>query len=170
MKIRWKFRGITATFMLIVSCFLAAGWLGIRTYTVLSGSMEPAIPTGALLLVRPVQPEELESGDVITFHVGEGMTATHRVVSRYESPDGILFQTKGDANSTADGKLIQENQIIGSPFVIIPGGGYLIWFLQRNLVPVLLSVSGIAALFLFAMPCIASEKKKNMRKEKYLSR
>lgn len=153
-KIRWKFHGVTAALLLIAFCFLLAGGMGIRTYTVLSGSMEPAIATGTLLFVHPVKPEKLEPGDVITFSVGGNMTATHRVVSIHKNPDGIFFQTKGDANSAVDGKPVHESQIIGSPAFSVSGGGYLIWFLQRNLLFVLIAVSGMAAVFLFVKLCV----------------
>lgn len=167
MKIRRKFHWAAATCLLIVFCFLFAGRQGIRTYTVLSGSMEPAIPIGTLLVVYPVKPEELESGDIITFSVGGNMTATHRVTSIHEKPDGIFFQTKGDANAAVDGKLVHESQIIGRPVFSIPGGGYLIWFLQKNQILVLCAVSGIAAVVLIGK---AYREENAAKKGKYLSR
>lgn len=35
---------------------------GMQTYAVLSGSMEPAYPTGALLYVRKVDPADIQPG------------------------------------------------------------------------------------------------------------
>ena len=152
-KISWKFICAMAVLLLMALFILLAGWGGIRTYTVLSGSMEPEIPTGTLLFVHPVKPEKVKPGDVITFSVGGDMTATHRVVSVREHPDGISFQTKGDANAAVDGKPVHESQIIGSPVFSVPGAGYLIWFLQRYLIFLLIAGFGIKAV-LFLRVCI----------------
>ena len=41
---------------------------GYEIYTVISGSMEPAIPTGSLVYVKYIQPEEIQTEDVIAFY------------------------------------------------------------------------------------------------------
>lgn len=56
---------------------------GYEIYTVISGSMEPAIPTGSLVYVKYIQPEEIQTEDVIAFYGtdADGSIVTHRVVS-----------------------------------------------------------------------------------------
>ena len=56
---------------------------GYQIYTVISGSMEPAIPTGSLVYVRNTAPSGIEKGDVIAFYgsLENGSIITHRVVS-----------------------------------------------------------------------------------------
>lgn len=55
---------------------------GIQTYGILTGSMEPAIQTGALTFVDTgVSGADLRPGDVAAFDIGEGRICTHRVVS-----------------------------------------------------------------------------------------
>ena len=56
--------------------------LGYDIYTVISGSMEPSIPTGSLVYIEGAQPEDIEAGDVIAFYGANDSAAviTHRVV------------------------------------------------------------------------------------------
>lgn len=74
---------------------------GIKTYGILTGSMEPAIQTGALTFVDTgVSGADLRPGDVAAFDIGEGRICTHRVVS--VDPESQTITTKGDANATED--------------------------------------------------------------------
>lgn len=73
--------------------------LGMSAYSVVSGSMEPALPVGSLVLVEPVEFAAVRQGDVIAFSDG-GVTVTHRVVQIL--PEKNQFITKGDANDTPD--------------------------------------------------------------------
>ena len=56
---------------------------GFQMYTVISGSMEPAIPTGSLVYVRYEEPDTIVKDDVIAFYSNnaDGSIITHRVVS-----------------------------------------------------------------------------------------
>ena len=83
---------------------------GYEVFHVLSGSMEPTIPTGSLIIVKPVEPETVEEGDVIAFS-SNGSVVTHRVVG-IDSSRGE-FITKGDANEVAD--------IYPTPFLALIG-------------------------------------------------
>lgn len=102
------------------------GPVPFRFYAVQTGSMEPAIKVGDLILVK--EEEEYKQGDVITFRGGTGdsqKTITHRIEKVNE--DGT-FITKGDANSAADIDLVKEEDIIGRYFFRIPLLGYPINF------------------------------------------
>ncbi|GAA2015825.1 signal peptidase I [Microbacterium ulmi] len=73
--------------------------------TVLSPSMQPTLPVGTLLIVRPVTPEELRIGDVVSFqpYPLDPTLVTHRVVGITQHQDGtFVFTTQGDANATVD--------------------------------------------------------------------
>ena len=84
---------------------------GYRPAIVLTGSMEPYMMTNSLVLTKEVTDiEELEIGDVITFHVtnelGDRIRITHRLTG---IEDGVL-STKGDNNPSGDGiPLTMEN-------------------------------------------------------------
>src|SRR5690349_6214985 len=56
---------------------------GATTYTILTDSMRPGYPPGTVVAVKPVAPEDIGAGDVITFQIrsGEPTVATHRVTS-----------------------------------------------------------------------------------------
>jgi signal peptidase len=72
--------------------------------TVLSGSMAPTYPVGSMVFTRPVQPEGVKAGDVITFRWPSDPSelVTHRVVAVDTSTGSPVFTTKGDANDAAD--------------------------------------------------------------------
>lgn len=95
--------------------------------TVGSGSMEPAIPIGAIVMIRPVDIAEIQEGDVITFRSPEGpeLVVTHRVISVTQQSDIHYFQTKGDANPQADLEQISEKAILGKVMFFIPYIGFL---------------------------------------------
>jgi signal peptidase len=78
--------------------------LPYRTFTVLSGSMEPAIPTGSMIFDREVDAADLAPGDVVTFHPPGhgGKLVSHRVVRVEKSKAGTFLVTRGDANGVAD--------------------------------------------------------------------
>nr|WP_288678896.1 signal peptidase I [uncultured Clostridium sp.] len=55
--------------------------VGFRTYSILSGSMEPEINTGDLAIVKSIDFEDVKVGDIITFKY-EGKVVTHRVLKK----------------------------------------------------------------------------------------
>lgn len=94
-----------------------------KIYTVLSGSMEPAIHTGSLIFVK--SQENYNEGDIITVPTSDGRaTVTHRVISKAEKDGEVTFKTKGDANDGEDREVIEEDSIIGKTFLAIPLLGY----------------------------------------------
>jgi signal peptidase len=100
---------------------------GATTYTVLTRSMEPGLPPGTLLVVRPTPVEDLRIGDVITFQLesGKPTVVTHRITAIELAEDGERrFTTQGDANSIADPDLVLPVQIRGSLWYAVP---YLGW-------------------------------------------
>lgn len=96
---------------------------GLRTFTVLTGSMTPAIPVGSMVLTVPQS--VYDTGDIITFNRGS-ITITHRIVG---IQNGQL-QTKGDANTIADPQLVQMSTVIGKDYFILPYVGRFTEFLK----------------------------------------
>ncbi|HEX2295989.1 MAG TPA: signal peptidase I [Actinomycetota bacterium] len=78
--------------------------LPYRTFTVLSGSMEPTIPTGSMIFDREVAAADLARGDVVTFHPpGQPeKLVSHRIVRVDETKRGPVLVTRGDANGVVD--------------------------------------------------------------------
>lgn len=117
--------------------FLLAGirLFDFEIFTVLSGSMEPAYHTGALIYVKETDPDALKAGDVITFRMSGGVTATHRIVELVadeKNPSIIRFRTKGDANEAIDGSLVEKSAVIGTPVFTIPYLGFLAAYIQTT--------------------------------------
>jgi len=101
--------------------------LGWAPLTVLTGSMEPTIPTGSQVVVAPVPDvETLEVGDVITVmpFPDDSTLVTHRIVGRTDTADGPSFTTQGDANDVVDAWEVTETQIRGEVRYWVPLAGY----------------------------------------------
>lgn len=95
---------------------------GIQTYGILTGSMEPAIQTGALTFVDTgVSGADLRPGDVAAFDIGEGRICAHRVVS--VDPENQTITTKGDANATEDLNPVAFEDVFGKTVGSVPGLG-----------------------------------------------
>ncbi|MDO8515026.1 MAG: signal peptidase I [bacterium] len=99
-----------------------------KMFTVLSGSMEPAIKTGSIVVVKP-QPL-YQTGDVITFREKNDskITTTHRI---FGIEDG-RFVTKGDANNSTDSTGVADGQIIGKTIFSVPYLGYPVSFTKTQ--------------------------------------
>jgi signal peptidase len=103
-----------------------------HSFVVLSGSMEPEIAPGDVVIVDERSTEAIEEGDIITFVRGEGdKPVTHRVVGIEERGDTTVFTTKGDANEDVDAQPIPAGNVIGEVSVTIPYIGHVIQFAQR---------------------------------------
>ena len=90
---------------------------GYEAYTVVSGSMEPAIPVGSAIYLEAAVPETVVPGDVIAFYKGRGVV-THRVVeNRTVSGE---FITKGDANVENDMEPVPYAAMIGKMTLSVP--------------------------------------------------
>ena len=84
--------------------------LGYEIYNVTSGSMEPTLPVGSVIYVKPVEPETVQSGYIIAYDV-DGVVVTHRVVEN-RIVEGE-FVTKGDANEMEDFSNTRYGDLIG---------------------------------------------------------
>ncbi|MEZ3117419.1 signal peptidase I [Halobaculum sp. MBLA0147] len=89
-------------------------------FVILSGSMEPALSTGDVVIVDAGT--AVGVGDVITFRDGRDVPTTHRVV---EVVDGA-YLTQGDANENPDPGLVSPADVLGEVTLSIPLIGYVI--------------------------------------------
>lgn len=78
-----------------------------------SGSMEPALARGSLLLVTKTEPGRLQVGDIITFESQHDSTNVSRVIGVITSDSQLLFRTKADANESLDLEFVGEADIQG---------------------------------------------------------
>ena len=111
---------------------------GYKSYLVQSGSMEPAIMTGDIIVIR--KQGSYAKNDVITFTAEEKGIVTHRVVNILEEKNTTFFNTKGDANRTDDSGNTSIEHVIGKVVFVVPKLGFFVGFAQ--------SLPGLIALIL----------------------
>ena len=107
---------LVALVVLLAVALVGVRLAGIRTFTVLSGSMEPTYHVGSLIYVKKVDPTTIRPGQVITFMLDENTVATHRVVEVVPAEDGSLVHYKN---------------VIGTPVFTIPKLGYVANYIQH---------------------------------------
>ncbi len=97
--------------------------IGIQPYVVVSGSMEPAIPTGSLCFIdKRVDFSQVSSGMVIAFSSTDGTMITHRVVRNTNGG----WATKGDANKVEDPGVVTASNYVGRNINHIPKLGFML--------------------------------------------
>jgi signal peptidase len=113
--------GIALLFIIFAVFIYVAPHIGWSVNAVISGSMEPALETGSLIVTRPAEPEDIRVGDIILYRpvFGNGNMITHRVVG-IEVNSPIKFVTQGDANLTPDSYKIPGENLVGKVFLHIP--------------------------------------------------
>ena len=133
MKKTAEYIGITVALLIMgaaVFTYVAPHW-GWQVNAVLSGSMEPALRVGSIVVSSPVRPEEIQVGDIITFNTSavDSGTVTHRVNAIVrQSP--YVFETKGDANESADVFTVPGRSLVGRVVFQMPFLGYLTQFMK----------------------------------------
>jgi len=131
----------------------ATNLLGYQNFVIYSGSMEPTVKVGSLLLTRPADVEDLQVGDVITYRSpGNHTTLTHRIVSIRQQDGERVFTTKGDASLEPDPReVILRGQVSKMAFDI-PYLGYVVDFAKSIQGIVLLLLVPAAGLLLMQGP------------------
>ncbi|TXK17772.1 signal peptidase I [Homoserinibacter sp. GY 40078] len=103
---------------------------GSTPYTILTSSMEPNMPAGTLIVVKPTDVDDIQMGDVITYQLNSGQSevVTHRVIAIQGEnlTDGERhFITQGDANSAPDENPVREVQVRGTVWYSVPWIGWV---------------------------------------------
>jgi signal peptidase I len=97
------------------------GW---RVDAVLSGSMEPQLKVGGVVVTQPLSLDPVLPGDIITFYSPLiKQMITHRVVS-VESGELVYFRTKGDANDHPDPFIVPVPNVAGKVCFHVPYLGF----------------------------------------------
>jgi signal peptidase len=127
---------------------------GSTPYTILTSSMEPGLPPGTLVIVKPIEPTDIRIGTVITYQLdsGEPEVVTHRVVEIQSPnlPGGTpSFITKGDANSAPDAKPVMSLQVRGAVWYSVPLIGWVNNVVNGDLRAIVIPVVA-GLLFLYA--------------------
>lgn len=150
--------------LLIVSVFPITG--NYKLMIVQSGSMEPKIKMGGLVLVKPA--DEYKIGDVITFgpYTRTKAPTTHRIYDIRVVEGKTSYITKGDANEDLDQKEVQEKDILGKVLFSVPYVGYAVDFAKKPLgFGLIIIVPAVIIIFDEARKIYEEVKKKKIKKE-----
>jgi signal peptidase len=154
---------IAFALLLVVSMFPIAG--NYKVKIVMSGSMEPAIKTGSIVVIKPESTYAV--GDVITFgkDTKKDVPTSHRIIAMRTQEGKYVYQVKGDANKSADMKEVMQGEVIGKVLFTAPYVGYLLDFAKKPTGFVLLIVVPAAVIIFDEVQTIWVETKK-MRAKK----
>ena len=130
-------------------------------YIVRSGSMEPAIAVGDMVLAGPVGTGGIKPGVIISYEAGKNLI-THRVLSF----DGNTLITKGDANKEQDPNPVRLSQVQSRYIFRIPFAGYVAGFLRTRPGWLLSIVLPSIVLVGFIVKDIIKEASRNEKSEK----
>jgi signal peptidase len=140
---------------LLMFCFVIVPGINgdMHFLTVQSGSMEPDISVGDVVVSIRTNTSDIKVGDVITYRYSGDSDPdrcfTHRVEKIIDLEiGGHVFQTKGDANEDVDKRLVRPDEVIGKVSFVIPYLGYVgsfarsIWgYIVFIFIPALLIIS-----------------------------
>ena len=141
--------------LLIISVLPITG--NIKFMIVQSGSMQPEIKTGSIVMTKPSN--EYKVGDIITFGAYSKTKAptTHRIYEIQEQNGQKVYITKGDMNNAPDSKPITKREIIGKVMFDAPYLGYVVAFTRKPM--------GFVLVLLIPAAIIISDEVKKIVKE-----
>lgn len=154
--------------LIVIGAMLLLSYLpmpnNFRTLVVETGSMEPTIKTGSVVVVSKAS--SYQTGDIITFQdsARSKTSITHRIK---EVKDG-QFVTQGDANQSADFNKVSSANIIGKVRFWIPYLGYVLAFVRTRLGIVLVIAIPAAVIIVDQIWKIRNEIKSLKAKKKVL--
>jgi signal peptidase I len=138
-------RSVLALLALLMAGVTLPALAGWETSVVMSGSMAPALQTGDVVVVRPVDPPGLEPGAILLVDDPDapGMLRLHRL--EQVEPGGLRL--RGDANPAADAALVAPAAVHGAGVWSVPRLGLpAVWLSEGRQAPLALTVAGLAAL------------------------
>lgn len=140
-KKRENIAAYTAALVIIVSfVWFVNGVFHIYPLVILTGSMEPGIFPGDVILIEKFSNESeiysLAENDIINF-TRDDITITHRIIEVcYDERGNISFITKGDNNASADNIPVVPGDINGTVKMVVPKAGLpIIWMQNDNSIP-----------------------------------
>lgn len=134
-KILKIIQNIITVAIIIIGLFLIMTLFPIKgnyqVKVVLSGSMEPKIHTGSVVIIKPKS--QYKIGDIVIFgkDTKTEIPTTHRIISSRAVEGVMLFTTKGDANEDPDSKEIRPSDIHGKVLLSVPWMGYILNFIRK---------------------------------------
>jgi signal peptidase I len=148
----WLDHLLTVAALVGIACIgvtAAAAYTGLRPLVVRSGSMEPTIATGSMVLVRTIPARDIRVGDVVAVDRPDRTRVTHRVVTVEHRGATAQLVLKGDANTDPDpapvvvteaGRLVMTAPLLGrvGAFLSSARGGFALgWVVAAVMLAVL---------------------------------
>ena len=139
----------------VINPYKTPNFFGIKTFNIISGSMEPKININDIVITKEVDKSELIKGDIISFNL-DGEIITHRI-TKIETKNGeLIYTTKGDNNEVTDIEHVKYEQIEGKQIGVIPKLGIVLSILKNKIV--------FAIILTVLIICFMIERKKISRK------
>ena len=155
----WKIVKSNLFLPILLVLFCALYFLGpLRLCAVVSGSMEPNLPTWSLCVVNVKTPyEQIETGDIVVYlRQSDGKRIIHRVIEIRD--EGMV--TKGDANKRDDGLSVTRQNLYGKYLFHIPKLGKVPTLIRTVPGMVITAVLAIALIFWMVAGDVRDLKKK----------
>jgi signal peptidase I len=127
-----------------------------RPLVVLSGSMEPALRTGDVSVVRSIAPLDARPGDIVTFRDPDNADRliTHRVRAMRVQGDAVVFRTRGDANNVSEHWRVPATGEIGRLMYRIPKLGWVLSYARSKGLFMLILGGALALLLVLELGAI----------------
>lgn len=118
---------VVASVISVLMIWFSVGVFSVYPNVIISGSMLPKIDIGDVVVVKSIEPEEVELDDVIQFReIEQDVRINHRVIDIQEDERGLpLFITKGDNNDSPDSEPVIAEQVMGKVIHIVPRVGWV---------------------------------------------
>lgn len=137
---------------------------GYKFYVVLTGSMQPDINPGDLIIIKTINSEDIKIGDVITFKNDiTNSVITHRVKDILNNNNELKFITQGDANNIEDKNPVNDELVQGRLVKTVPKMGKTMDYMKKNLLPIIIAIIAVFAIIVAILILIDKLKKKGER-------
>jgi signal peptidase len=164
--------------MIATVCVIIPAATGaLQCLIVLSGSMNPIMQPGDMVVVKTITPKDVRVGDIIAYHDpggAENVIVTHRAMQVEKDGGTINIHTKGDANEDFDTYTVSQDDVIGEMVFVLPYLGYAVerskkqmTFIVLVVLPsLLIVVDELRKIAMYSNPVLARKTDRANKKEK----
>lgn len=156
---------IAINFIILIKSYIAPNEIpsifGIKTFVIVSKSMEPTIMTGDAIFSTEPKNENIKINDVISFHDKQDIN-THRIINILTENGVKKYITKGDNNKNPDKDKVTFDKIEGVYQFKLAGFGKIANFIKGKTTLVVLLIF----LILISINQVNVSRKKLLRKER----